>query len=50
MSKKVIVNGDEVVPAKKVKLFEKMPRKKIDDLIRKKQKEVKQQNAKIPKD
>ena len=43
---KVIINGKEVTPAKKVKLFKILPKKDIKDLIKKKQDEQRDERSK----
>lgn len=42
---KVIVNGKEVQPAKKVKLYEKITRTKVTKLLKQKREELKREST-----
>ena len=48
MSEKIIINGEEVVPAKKVKLDKFMKKTEIRDMLLKKQEELKNANKQLP--
>ena len=48
--KKLIINGEEVTPGKKVKLYKHMTSREIDALIKKKQDEQKSEKREVQQD